>query len=103
MRLTFTIQRFNPETDQHPHDEDYRLDIGRGTTVLEALIRIKNELDGTLSLRYSCRSAICGSCAMNINGTEKLACRTSIRKEWERHGRLAINPLPNLPVKVSPW
>ena len=98
MRLTFTIQRFNPETDQHPHDEDYRLDIARGTTVLEALIRIKNELDGTLSLRYSCRSAICGSCAMNINGTEKLACRTSIRKEWERHGRLAINPLPNLPV-----
>ena len=98
MRLSFTIQRFNPETDRHPHKEDYRLDIGRGTTVLEALIRIKNELDGTLSLRYSCRSAICGSCAMNINGTEKLACRTSIRKEFDRHGRISIDPLPNLPV-----
>ena len=54
MRLTFTIQRFNPETDQQPHREDYRLDIGRGMTVLEALIRIKNELDGRLALRYSC-------------------------------------------------
>ena len=98
MRLTFTIQRFNPETDQHPHQEEYRLDIGRGMTVLEALIRIKNELDGRLALRYSCRSAICGSCAMHINGTEKLACRTSIRKELERHGRITIEPLPNLPV-----
>ncbi|MBA3753362.1 MAG: succinate dehydrogenase iron-sulfur subunit [Nitrospira sp.] len=98
MRLSFTIQRFNPETDQRPHQEDYRLDIGRGMTVLEALIRIKNELDGSLSMRYSCRSAICGSCAMRINGTEKLACRTSIRKEFERHGRIAIDPLPNLPI-----
>jgi succinate dehydrogenase / fumarate reductase iron-sulfur subunit len=98
MRLTFSIQRFNPECDARPHREDYRLEVGRGMTVLEALIRIKNELDGTLSLRYSCRSAICGSCAMDINGTEKLACRTSIRKELERHGALRIGPLDNLPV-----
>jgi succinate dehydrogenase / fumarate reductase iron-sulfur subunit len=98
MRLTFTIQRFNPETDRHSHQEDYRLDIGRGMTVLEALIRVKNELDGSLALRYSCRSAICGSCAMRVNGTEKLVCRTSIRKEFERHGRITIEPLPNLPV-----
>jgi succinate dehydrogenase / fumarate reductase iron-sulfur subunit len=98
MRLTFTIRRFNPETDRHPHQEDYRLDIGRGMTILEALIRIKNELDGSLSLRYSCRSAICGSCAMRINGTEKLACRTSIRKEFERHGRISIEPLSNLSI-----
>lgn len=98
MRLTFTIQRFNPECDDKPHWEDYRLEVGRGMSVLEALIRIKNELDGSLSLRYSCRSAICGSCAMDINGTEKLACRTSIRKELERHGALRIGPLDHLPV-----
>src|SRR3990170_2055537 len=98
MRLTFTIQRFNPETDSCPHQEEYRLDIGRGMTVLEALIRIKNELDGSLSLRYSCRSAICGSCAMNINGAEKLACRTSIRKEFERHGAITVAPLRNVPA-----
>lgn len=98
MRLTVTIQRYNPESDFRPHDEDYRLDMGRGLTVLDALIRIKQELDGRLSLRYSCRSAICGSCAMEINGTEKLACRTSIRKEYERHGHITVAPLRNLPV-----
>jgi succinate dehydrogenase / fumarate reductase iron-sulfur subunit len=98
MRLTFTIQRCNPETDAHPHTEDYRLEVSRGMTVLEGLIRIKNEQDGSLSLRYSCRSAICGSCAMEINGAEKLACRTSVRKELERHGRISVAPLKNLPV-----
>lgn len=98
MRLTFTLSRFNPETDVHSHDEDYRLEISRGMTVLDALIRIQHELDGSLALRYSCRSAICGSCAMDINGTEKLACRTSVRKEWARHGGIVVAPLKNLPV-----
>src|SRR5581483_1999205 len=119
MRLTFTVQRYNPEVDVHPHSEEYRLEVGRGMTVLEALIRIKDEQDGSLSLRYSCRSAICGSCAMEINGSEKLACRTSVRKELERHGEIRIAPLRNLPVikdlvvdmssfwakirEISPW
>ena len=98
MRLAFLIRRFNTETDSHPRTQEYRLDVGRGTTVLDALIRIKNEQDGSLALRYSCRSAICGSCAMDINGSEKLACRTSVRKEWERHGAVAVAPLRNLPV-----
>ena len=98
MRLTFTVQRFNPEKDSAPHAEDYGLNVSRGMTVLEALTRIKNELDGSLSLRYSCRSAICGSCAMNINGAEKLACKTSVRKELERHGRITVAPLKNLPI-----
>ncbi|WP_447976863.1 succinate dehydrogenase/fumarate reductase iron-sulfur subunit [Candidatus Nitrospira bockiana] len=98
MRLTFTIQRYNPETESHPHDEDYRLEVGRGTTVLDGLIRIKNEQDGALAFRYSCRSAICGSCAMTINGHEKLACRTSVRKELERHGGVHVAPLKNLPI-----
>jgi succinate dehydrogenase / fumarate reductase iron-sulfur subunit len=98
MRLTFHIRRFNPETGAHPRMQEYRLDVGRGTTVLDALLRIKQEQDGSLALRYSCRSAICGSCAMDINGSEKLACRTSVRKEWERHGAVAVAPLRNLPV-----
>ena len=98
MRLTFTIQRFNPEVDATAHPQEIRLDVGRGMTVLDALIRIKNECDGSLALRYSCRSAICGSCAMTINGSEKLACRTSLREELERHGHIAVAPLRNLPV-----
>jgi succinate dehydrogenase / fumarate reductase, iron-sulfur subunit len=98
MRLSITLQRFNPEQDAKPHDEEVRLDVRRGSTVLDLLIRIKNEVDGSLAVRYSCRSAICGSCAMQINGGEKLACRTSVRKELERHGRLRIAPLDHLPV-----
>ena len=98
MRLTFTIQRFNREVDATAHPQEIRLDVGRGMTVLDALIRIKNECDGSLALRYSCRSAICGSCAMTINGSEKLACRTSLRKELERHGHIEVAPLRNLPV-----
>jgi len=98
MRLTFTIQRFNPEIDSAAHPQDFRLEVARGTTVLDALIRIKNECDGSVALRYSCRSAICGSCAMTINGSEKLACRTSLREELERHGHITIAPLRHLPV-----
>lgn len=98
MRLAFLVRRFNPDHDSHSRTQEYHLDIGRGTTVLDALIRIKNECDGSLTVRYSCRSAICGSCAMDINGSEKLACRTSVRKEWERHGRVTVAPLRNLPV-----
>ncbi len=98
MRLTFHIRRFNPETDSHPRTQDCHLEVGRGTTVLDALIRIKNEQDGSLAFRYSCRSAICGSCAMEINGSEKLACRTPVRREWERHGTVAVAPLQNLPL-----
>lgn len=80
--------------------EEYRLDVGRGMTVLDGLIRIKNEVDGALTFRFSCRSAICGSCAMHVNGTEKLACKTQIRQELERHGEIRIAPLNNLaPVK----
>lgn len=98
MRLAFTIRRYNPELDTDPHDETYRLDVARGTTVLDALLRIKNEQDGRLTFRYSCRSAICGSCSMTINGGEKLACRTSVRKEWAQHGGITVEPLRNLPV-----
>ena len=98
MRLGLTIQKYNPEIDTHPHDERYRLEVARGLTVLDALVRIKNEVDGRLSFRYSCRSAICGSCAMTINGSEKLACRTSVRREWERHGDITVAPLKNMAV-----
>ncbi len=98
MRLTVTVQRSSSSGSSSSYDQSYRLDLNRGLTVLESLIRIKNELDGTLGLRYSCRSAICGSCAMSINGSEKLACRTSVRQEFERHGQVRVAPLKNMPV-----
>lgn len=73
---TFQIYRWNPDTPtEKPRMQSYTLDLNKtGPMVLDALIRIKNELDPTLTFRRSCREGICGSCAMNINGTNTLAC-----------------------------
>jgi len=98
MRITITIQRFNPETDVKPHWEDYTLEAGRETTVLLALLKIKDEIDGSLSFRASCRASICGSDLMMINGIQKLACRTSVLDELDHHGKLRVGPMANMPV-----
>lgn len=73
---TFQIYRWNPDTPtEKPRMENYTIDLNKtGPMVLDALIRIKNEMDPTLTFRRSCREGICGSCAMNINGTNTLAC-----------------------------
>ena len=93
---TFKIWRFDPAEDEEPYYQEYTLGVPEGMTVLEALLRIQAEQDGTLTFRYSCRGAVCGSCAMVINGHVDLACRTQM------HGLdskvVIIEPLPNLPV-----
>jgi hypothetical protein len=73
---TFQIYRWNPDQPaEKPRMQSYTLDLNKtGPMVLDALIRIKNEIDPTLTFRRSCREGICGSCAMNINGTNTLAC-----------------------------
>lgn len=99
MRILVRVQKFDPERDVHPYEKDYRLDVGwRGNTVLDTLFQIKNELDATLTFRYSCRSSICGSCCMVINGQEKLACKTMVVHEIRKHGQIAIGPLRQMPV-----
>lgn len=98
MRVKLAIQRFNPEQDIKPHLTYYRVEIAKSATVLEALIKIKEELDGSLVFRASCRQAICGSCSMEINGHEKLACKTQVLAEIERHGEIKVAPLRNMRV-----
>jgi succinate dehydrogenase / fumarate reductase iron-sulfur subunit len=99
VRATFAIQKFNPETDAHPHLEEYRLDLAwRGNTILDGLFQIKHEVDGSLTFRASCRSAICGSCAMVINGRERLACQTLVRDEIDRSGHIEVRPLRQMRV-----
>lgn len=73
---TFQIYRWNPDSPtEKPRMQVYTLDLNKtGPMVLDALVRIKNELDPTLTFRRSCREGICGSCAMNINGMNTLAC-----------------------------
>jgi succinate dehydrogenase / fumarate reductase iron-sulfur subunit len=98
MRVKLTIQKFNPEQDPKPYNRDYFVEAGREMTVLTALLKIKAEIDGTLTFRASCRAAICGSCLMQVNGSQKLACRVSIREEMEHHGKITIGPMANMPV-----
>lgn len=77
--ITFKINRFDPDDERRGHYlQEYRLDICKGCTVLEALNEIKWKQDGTLTFRRSCRSGICGSCAMTINGVNRLACETQV-------------------------
>lgn len=94
-RFTFRVLRFDPDRDDTPYYQDYTLDVPPGLTVLEALLRIQAEQDGSLAFRYSCRGAVCGSCAMAINGQVGLACRTQVHRLGS--DTIAVEPLPNLP------
>jgi succinate dehydrogenase / fumarate reductase iron-sulfur subunit len=92
----FRIYRWNPEDGQNPHIDRYWIDLRTcGPMVLDALIKIKNEIDSTLTFRRSCREGICGSCAMNIGGTNRLACVEAI---VDFPGSISIYPLPHMPV-----
>ncbi|HLI22037.1 MAG TPA: succinate dehydrogenase iron-sulfur subunit [Stellaceae bacterium] len=92
----FKIYRWNPEDGQNPRLDTYQIDLDQcGPMVLDALIKIKNEVDTTLTFRRSCREGICGSCAMNIDGTNTLACLKAID---EVKGDVKIYPLPHMEV-----
>ena len=75
----FKVYRWSPDDDANPQVDTYSIDLDDcGPMVLDALIKIKNEIDPTLTFRRSCREGICGSCAMNIDGTNTLACTRGI-------------------------
>ena len=92
----FVVYRYDPDGGENPRMDTYELDTERcGPMVLDALIKIKNEIDPTLTFRRSCREGICGSCAMNIDGTNTLACTKAID---EVGGDVKVYPLPHMPV-----
>jgi succinate dehydrogenase / fumarate reductase, iron-sulfur subunit len=93
---TVKVYRWSPDDGENPRVDEYVIDLNEcGPMVLDALIKIKNEIDTTLTFRRSCREGICGSCAMNIDGTNTLACTKAID---EVKGELKIYPLPHMPV-----
>ena len=93
---TFHIYRWDPDKDENPRIDSYGVDLDDcGPMVLDAIIKIKNEIDPSLTFRRSCREGICGSCAMNIDGTNTLACTKPIS---DIRGEVQINPLPHLKV-----
>jgi len=92
----FRVYRYDPDSGENPRMDTYELDMDKcGPMVLDALLKIKNEIDPTLTLRRSCREGICGSCAMNIDGTNTLACTKACS---EVKGEAKIYPLPHMPV-----
>ncbi len=92
----FRVYRWNPDDGRNPRLDTFEVDLDScGPMVLDALIKIKNEVDSTLTFRRSCREGICGSCAMNIDGANTLACTKPI---GEIRGAARIYPLPHMPV-----
>ena len=92
----FKIYRWDPASGENPRTDTYEIDLDScGPMVLDAIIKIKNEVDSTLTFRRSCREGICGSCAMNIDGTNTLACTKAID---DIKADVAIYPLPHMPV-----
>ena len=93
---SFKIYRWNPDDGANPRYDTYELDLDTtGPMVLDALIKIKAEVDPTLTFRRSCREGICGSCSMNIDGTNTLACTQAIE---DVRGEIRITPLPHMEV-----
>ena len=93
---TFKIYRWGGDEGENPRVDTYEIDLDScGPMVLDALIKIKNEVDSTVTFRRSCREGVCGSCAMNIDGTNTLACTKYIS---EVSGDVKVYPLPHMPV-----
>jgi succinate dehydrogenase / fumarate reductase, iron-sulfur subunit len=97
---TFRIKRFNPEKQAEPYFEEFQLDIPEGATLLDCMNLIKWTLDGSFSYRMSCRSAICGSCAVKANGHALLACQRQAAHIVDNDETVTLEPLGNMkPVK----
>jgi len=95
-KKVFKIYRWSPDDDENPRVDHFTIDKDDcGPMVLDALIKIKDEIDSTLTFRRSCREGICGSCSMNVDGTNTLACLKSIE---EVKGDIIIFPLPHMSV-----
>ncbi|NND65185.1 MAG: succinate dehydrogenase iron-sulfur subunit [Gammaproteobacteria bacterium] len=93
---SFHVYRYDPDVSETPRIDTFEVDVGRcGPMVLDGLIKIKNEMDSSFTFRRSCREGICGSCAMNINGVNTLACTKPIS---ELKADIKVFPLPHQPV-----
>ncbi len=92
----FIVYRYDPDTGKNPRTDTFEVDMDNcGPMVLDALIKIKGEMDSSLAMRRSCREGICGSCSMNIDGGNTLACTKAIA---DIEGDVTVYPLPHQPV-----
>jgi fumarate reductase iron-sulfur subunit len=96
-RIRLEVLRYSPQPDATPHLESFEIDFTPSMSVLEGLQKVKDEIDGSLTFRWSCRMAICGSCGMMIGGVPRLACRAFLRDFMP--GPLRIEPLEHFPIE----
>jgi len=94
--ITLKVTRYRPEQEEEPTAQAYEVPFNEDWVVLDALNHIKDQMDGTLSYRWSCRMGVCGSCGMMINGEPKLTCATFLRDYYP--GEIRVEPLDNFPV-----
>jgi succinate dehydrogenase / fumarate reductase iron-sulfur subunit len=95
MQLKLDAFRYDEAVDDVPHRQVYEVDFPETQTVLDLLEFVKAEVDGSLSFRRSCRSAICGSCSMQINGVTGLACKTPVKSVMDDNNAVRVDPMPN--------
>ena len=95
-RITLQVVRYRPEQEAEPTYQEYEVPCRKDWVVLDGLNYVKDQLDGTLSYRWSCRMGICGSCGMTVNGEPKLTCATFLTDYAP--GPVRVGPLPNFPV-----
>jgi succinate dehydrogenase / fumarate reductase iron-sulfur subunit len=102
---TLRVRRFKPESGEGPYWEDFGVDLDPTLSVLDGLLQVRDRTDGSLSVRCSCRAAICGSCGVKVNGQSTLACLTQIGEAHERANRMnggsspvVVEPMGNMPV-----
>ncbi|MDE1880943.1 MAG: succinate dehydrogenase/fumarate reductase iron-sulfur subunit [Euryarchaeota archaeon] len=96
VKVPIDVHRGSPGASGH--FDHFVLDLDEHTPVLTALLKIRDEIDPTLTLRYSCRQAICGSCAMRVNGKSRLACVTQVGPELAKRGKIVLEPMGNQPL-----
>ena len=101
MEARLRVRRFDPESGDGVRYQSYVLEVPDYATVLEVLLQIRDELDGSLALRCSCLSAICGSCAMRINGQARLACKTKAKAMAAHRSSRSAWPSQSSPILCS--
>jgi len=118
-KITLEIARYSPEQDTAPHFQSYEVPVHRDWVVLDALNHIKDNVDGSLTYRWSCRMGICGSCGMMVNGEPRLTCATFLSTYANHGNKVRVEPLRYFPIvrdlvtelsdfmaklkKVKPW
>jgi len=95
--IEIEVFRYNPQTGLEPSFQSYRVPFTDDMSVLQGLQYIKDELDGSLTFRWSCRMAICGSCGQMVNGVPHLSCKTFLRDYFP--GKVRVEPLTHFPVE----